>query len=255
MGLLGVIIVSFIVFSVGGGLGYVIWLRTRPKKQTWTAMVWQLGEGIRIPKLLKEGVKQVKGQPLAKSEVDSALQLKDLKPYARDTLEKIEKGVGSTIYQLQKMKKVTPAVEGDTVEYWGTDKKIVNVLFDKGECTLLKKGYDIKTGEQIFEPMPHSKVNLIKSEIMTRKSRLKEEKDILQAIAPWIVTGICIIGLVAMTYILGDAGIEMSENLEKASENMAAIKAGNLGDLMNQLEELKTSGKTPEPHSLGVQPG
>ena len=250
MGLLGVIIVSFIVFTVGGGLGYVIWLRSRPKKQTWTAYVYQLGEGIRNPKLLKEGDNKHK----EKGTEESGLQLKDLRPFARDVLEKIEKGAGSTIYQLQKMKKVTPAVEGDTVDYWGQDRKIVHVLLDKGECTLLKKGYDIKTGEQIFEPMAHSKVNLIKSEIMTRKQRLKEEKDILQAIAPWIVTGICIIGLVAMTYILGSAGVEMSENLEEASKNMAEIKEGGLSDLMDQLEELKSGGKTPEPHDLGVQP-
>lgn len=255
MGLLGVILVSFIVFAVGGGLGYVIWLRTRPKKQTWTAYVYQLGEGIRKEKLLVEGSEVVKGKALEKSEEESQLQLKDLRPYTRDVLEKVEKKSGETIYQLQKMKKVTPAVEGDTVDYWGPDKKIVHVLFDKGECTLLKKGYDVKAGGEIFEPMPHSKVNLIKSEIITRKQRLKEEKDILQAIAPWIVTGICIIGLVAMTYILGSAGVEMSENLEAASENMAKIKEGGLSDLMDQLEELKSGGKTPEPHELGAQPG
>lgn len=234
MGLLGVIFVSFIVFSVGGGIGYAIYLKTRPKKQTWKAYVYQLGSGIRTVGANK-------------------LQLKDLRPYAQDTLEKIEKGPGSTIYRLQKMKKVTPAVEGDTVDYWGIDKKIVNVLFDQGECTLLRKGYDVENGEQIFEPMPHSKVNLIKSEIAIRKERLTQEKDILQAIAPWIVTGVCIIGLVAMTYILGSAGVDMSENFEKATENMAQIKAGNLNDLMSQLDKVKSSGKTPEKHDLGGQ--
>ena len=61
-------------------------------------------------------------------------------------------------------------------------------------------------------------------------------------------------GLVAMTYILGSAGIEMSENFEKAAEHMAEIKAGGLSDLMAQIEELKSGGKTPEPHDLGVQP-
>lgn len=240
MGLLGVIIVSAIVFIVGGGLGYAIWLKTRPKKQTWTAYVYQLGEGIRQPKL-KNGEKV------------SDVELRDLRPYATDTLERVEKGAGSVIYQLQKMKKVTPAVEGDTVDYWGQDRKIVHVLFDKGECTLLKKGYDIKAGEEIFEPMSHSKVNLIKSEIITRKSRLKEEKDILTAITPWITTGICIIGLVAIAYILGSSGVEMSENFDSAAEHMAKIKESGLSDLMDQLEELKSGGKTPEKHDLGKQ--
>ena len=240
MALMGVIFVSFMVFSVGGGLGYAIYLKTRPKKQTWKAFVFQLGSGIRTPKSLKEGE-------------TSTLQLKDLRPYTQDTLERIEKGPGSTIFRLQKMKKVTPAVEGDTVDYWGKDKKIVNVLFDKGECTILRKGYDVKTGEQIFEPMPNSKVNLIKSEIAIRKDRLTQEKDILQAISPWIVTGICIIGLVAIAYILGSAGVEMSDNFEEASENMAQIKAGSLNDMVNQLYEMKNPGETPEPHDLGKQ--
>ena len=245
---MGVILVSFVVFAVGGGLGYAIWLRTRPKKQTWIAYVYQLGEGIRNAKLLKEG-----GKLGEKSTEESGLQLKDLRPFAYDVLEKKEEKGGSTIYQLQKMKKVTPAVEGDTVDYWGQDRKIVHVLLDGGECTLLKKGYDIKTGEQIFEPMPHSKVNLIKSEITIRKSRLKEEKDILTAITPWITIGICMIGLVAIAYILGSSGVEMSENFDSAAEHMATIKAGGLSDLMAQIEELEGGGKTPEKHDLGKQ--
>jgi hypothetical protein len=56
-----------------------------------------------------------------------------------------------------------------------------------------------------------------------RKDRLQKEKDILQAITPWIVTGICMLGLVAIAYVQINGFIEISDNLKVASEQMASV--------------------------------
>jgi len=202
MGLLGLIAVIVIVLGLGGGGFYLLWLKTRPKKETWTAKVYHLSESIRDPTRNKKG------------EVISKLSLNDIKPYAFDILEKIERK-NQTVYRLQKLNKPTPPVEGDVIEYWGKGRKEVAVLIDKGNCSLMKKGYDKVTGDLVFEPMPISRINLMKSEMALRKDRQQANKDILQAITPWIVTGICMMSIIGIAYITITGYIEISENLNQ----------------------------------------
>lgn len=195
------VIISVIV--VGGLAGYFLWIKTRPKKIIWKANVYQLGEGIRPPIMDKKG------------KIISDIKLRDLRPYTMDILEKLEKDHGVVIYRLVKLNKVTPQVTSDCVDYWGEKDKRVSVLLHEDTCTLLKKGYD-NDASLVFNPMPHDRTNMIKSEIAIRKDRLHKEKDILQAITPWIITGICIIGLIGISYILGSSFVEMSENIKEA---------------------------------------
>ena len=82
MNILAIVVVTFIVTFLGGGLGYFLWIKSRPKKQTWVAEVYQLTEGVRQPQINKEG------------KVISKLTLHDLKPYALDVLERLELGEG-----------------------------------------------------------------------------------------------------------------------------------------------------------------
>ena len=236
--ILVLIIVTLVVTVIGGGFGWLIWIKTRPKKETWTAKVYQLGRGIREP-ISHEG------------KVISNLKLQDLQPYASDILEKLEKSDGTVIYRLKKLNKTTPAVESDVVEFWGKDQKYVSVLLTKSGCTLLQKGYDKDAGEIIFDPLPHSRINLIKGEVALRKDRLQKEKDILQAITPWVVAGITILGLVAICYIMISGYVTMSENLKEATESwgdMLGVKQAQ-----DNLKEELRQGIVPEPHELGSQ--
>lgn len=231
--MIGLIVITFIVIGIGGGGFYLLYLKTRPKKETWMARIYQLGGGVRELEKDKEG------------NIISKIKLSELVPYARDTLEKIEKDPGITIYRLQKLNRVTPAVEGNVVEYWGEGKKEVSVLKSKDGYTLLRKGYDRETGDLIFNPLPHSRVNLIKSEMAIRKDRLHKEKDILMAITPWVIAGICMISLIGIAYITVEGYIKISENLESGMDKMA-----------NALEGVKDSqkGQSPSPSNLGEQP-
>jgi len=233
MGLiLNAVIATIVVTFLGGGVAYLVWVKTRPKKETWTAKVYRLGDGIRDPEI-KDG------------RVISDLKLQDLQPYALDVLEKVEKAPGITVFKLQKLNKATPAVEGDVVDYWGEGKKEVSVLIHKGQCTLLRRGYDQKTGEIIFDPLPHSRINLIKSEMAIRKDRLQKEKDIMQAITPWIVAGICMLGLVAIAYTMISGFVEIAD---KSSE---AVTYNS--DILLQIEQMK-QGKVSINPNLGNQP-
>jgi len=215
--IISIIVVTLIVCGIGGAGMYFLWLKTRPKKITWNAKVYQLGEGVKPPVIDSKG------------KVLSDLQLKDLRPYTTDVVEKIEKEPGITVYRLLKLNKTVPAVTNDCVDYWGENRKEVNVLIDGETCTLLKKGYDSKAGV-IFNPLPYSRINMIKGEMAIRKDRLRKEKDILQAITPWIVAGICMMGLVAIIYIGVNGFITMSENIAEAEKYSAdkTVEAANI---------------------------
>ncbi len=241
MGMIGLIVIVTIVTVGGGGIAYLFWILTRPKKQTWIAKIYQLGRGVRDPE------KDEKGNLV------SDLKLQDLQPYSMDILQKIDKEHGTIFYQLQKLKKTTPAPEDGTIDYWGKGKKEVSVLYHKDGCTLLKKGYNKKTGDIIFDPLPHSRVNIIKGEMGMRKSRLHEKKDILEAISPWIVAGIVMMSLIGIAYIQSEAYIKVSENLKTVMEE-SNKKFAEFEEQQAKIEELK-QGIEPEQHDLGQQEG
>ena len=239
MGFVGIIVITSIVAIVGGGGGYLIWVLTRPKKETWIAKVYQLSKGVREPEIDDKG------------KIISSLKLQDLRPYSMDILHKIDKEHGTTFYQLQKLKKITPAPEDGTVDYWGKGKKEVSVLYSKDGCTLLRKGYDKNIGDIIFDPLPHSRVNIIKGEMGLRQNRLHEKKDILEAISPWIVAGIIIMGLIGISYIQAEAYIKVSENLKGVMEESNKQYDEFIAQ-QSKIDELK-EGIAPEQHDLGKQ--
>lgn len=205
MGFVLAFIVTLVVLIIGGGLGYLIYVKTAPKKEIWKAKVYQLSDGVKDISIGKNG--EIKGK----------LKLKDLIPYTKDILEKVDKEPGVTIFRLKKLNKPTPAVEAGCSEMW-TDGKEVSVLYHDGTCTLLKQGYDVDQGNKIFNPLPHHRINNIKSEMAIRKDRIRKEKDILQAVTPWIVAGIAIIGLIFISYIVVEGLVKVSDNTVKIQE-------------------------------------
>lgn len=211
----GLVITISAVVILGGGGFYIVWLMTRPPKMTWSARVYQLGSGV------KPVLKDEKGNIL------SNIKLSDLKPYCKDVLERIERAKGITIYRLVMLNKVTPAVTQDNVDYWGQKDKEVSVLIEGDTCTILKKGYD-RDASLVFSPMPHDRSNMIREEMAIADERTKKPKDILEAITPWIVTGICILGLIAIAYFLGQGWVEASKNIadgQKYSSDQLVVAA------------------------------
>jgi len=198
-------IVTFVLTIIGGGIGYFVYIKTRPKKRTWIAKCYQISEGVKSAGYDKRG------------RLVSDLKLNDLVPYVEDIIERTEKAFGIVIYRLVKLNMSCNAVTSDLVEVWGAGKKEVSVLIQGDTATLLRKGYDRTTGNSIFQPMPRERIELIKSEILIKKDRNKREKDILQAITPWIVTGICMLALLGISYFLSGSFIDTSENNKVAS--------------------------------------
>lgn len=213
MGLLTIILITAVVTIVGGGLGYFLFMRTSAKKIAWTAFCFQLGEGVRDAKVDARSGKSL-----------SELKLQDLRPYMKDVLVRIDKPHARTVHKLERLNMTTNAVNADMVDVWSAQDKYVHVLVHGDTATILKKGYDKETGNIIFQPMPRERMDLIKSEILIKKDRLKREKDILQAITPWIVAGICILGLVTITYFITNSHLKASD-VQAAADKYSADQA------------------------------
>lgn len=208
--IVGVIAALCVVLVIGGGFMYFFWISTRPKKMTWKARIYQLSDGVIMPE--KDGF----------GKYINDIELNGLEPYATDVVEKIDKKSGATHYWLQKMKKAVPVVTADCVEVWGQKEKWVRVLLHGDTTTLLKSGYDKKTGQQIFRPMPHDRINMIKTETEERKARIENTKDILAQITPFIVVGIAMMGLVAIVYFQVQGAIKVGELNAESAEGLQA---------------------------------
>jgi len=215
---------TFIFVLLGGGAGYLVFLKFKPKKIIYKARVYVKSEGTLPP------LKDYKGN------IISDIPLQDLKPYAKDIIEKIDKEKGISVYKLKMLNKPTPPVETDVVDYWGKEDKEVNVLLEDDCCTLLKKGYNKDAGI-IFSPLPHDRMNMVVNQISIRKDRLKETTSALEAVAPFIKATMWIIGMVLITWILVNGYLEMSEvnaeaqkytadRLAPMYEDMAATNGG-----------------------------
>lgn len=230
---IAIIIGTIVITLIGGGGAWIIWLKTRPKKETWSARVYQLGEGVRAP--------------VSKNGVMTQIRLQDLRPYAMDVLEKIVSGPGKVdVYVLQKMRKTTPAVTSDVVDFWGEGKKEVSILIQESGCTLLKKGYEKDSGEMLFNPIPHDQISMIENQRAVKKERLHEKRDILQAMTPWIVAGVAIIGLIAVAYIMITGYVEISENMKEASISIKESVDSTI-EYQEKVEQIRTGVKPVQP--------
>jgi hypothetical protein len=205
---LGIVASLFVLTIFGGGGGYLIWLKIKPKKETYLAYIYQITEGKRFAKD-KNG------------KIVGEVELKDLRPFSTDVLEKVDEDKGITRYRLQKLGKPTNAISSNTVENWGPKKKIVRVLYHEGNCTLLECGYDEKTGQQIYNPVPYDRINQMKDEMHERKSRFqKDSKSVLEAVLPYVAILGAFVMIFSIAYLMTNGLITMSETLEKVSENL-----------------------------------
>jgi hypothetical protein len=220
------IVIMFLVLGFSAGLGYFIWLKTRPKKVNYLAKIYQLGKGVSITKNKKTG------------ELEDNLLLRDLIPYGEDVLQKQESNAGMHIWKLLKLDKVVNEPNACDVEYWGKEKKEVSILYDHGDCYILSKGYDDNTGQKIVKPLSIDRVNTIKSEIIEKKDRIKKNKDILEAISPWITAIVITLGLIGITYILMSGLLEINERNAMLNEEILKIQDKQL-QVIGQLEKIQ----------------
>jgi hypothetical protein len=236
-----IVVVVGVIIVVGGGVMYWFWIASRPKKMTWNAEIYQLGDGTISPEMRR------KGKEGNEEIIRYNGKLGTLVPYTTDIIEKVDKKSGATHYWLQKLKKSTPVVTADCVEVWGQGKKKVKVLLEGDSCTLLKSGYDKTLGEIIFRPMPHDRINMIKTEVEERNARIENTRDILAQITPFVVAGIAMLGLVCIAYFSVQGAIKIAElNTESAltvKEGIDSFKNDLLrakGCILDEEHDIKT---------------
>ena len=212
------VVIVFFITVAGGGFGYWIFIKTRPSKIAWRARIYTVGEGVRPPKLDADG------------NLVSNISLTDLRPYGKDVLQRVVKGHGIIIYKLLKLNAPTNEPTANCIDYWGPEDKEVNVLKVGDSYSVLNKGYDFKSGEVVFTPLSYETSSMLQNQVILRKDRLKQEKDVLAQITPWIVTGIVMLSLIAVTWMLIQAFVGMSETTNDAMEYAAdkQVEAGIL---------------------------
>jgi len=103
-----------------------------------------------------------------------------------------------------------------------------------------------------------TKVRGIKTEIIERHNRLKDDKDLLAAVTPWIVAGIIIVGLIAVSWITTEGYIKIANsNRGAAEDNRIAMESAQstLTEVTSVLMAVSgtPSAKVPEPNDLGPQ--
>lgn len=222
--ILNTILVMLGIIIFGGGGGYLIWVKTRPKKPTWKAFVWQLTDA-----------KHDKVKGLDGKEVGD-LDLRELRLYGRDLLIKdSEVKDGITVFKLSRLLRTVKDVTPDCITNYGEKiGEYVDVLFSGDSCTLLRRSYDNKTGRQIWNPMPYDRINALKNDIAVRKSRIHKKADVLAQILPYVAI------LMSFMFILGVAYMSFGSARDIAKEN--TVQAGVVNEGMVKVAEINRDG-------------
>lgn len=232
-----IFVISFVVFSLGGGIGWFFWYKSKPKARTWIARCYTIGEGVLTRTILHK-----------KKATAHKIRLKDLKPYTIDVLKQI-KGKSDTIYKLVKQNLTTGAIDADMVDNWGKNKLEVNVLINGDSATLMKKSYDHELGEILFRPMDRERVEMIKSEMAVATSRYEETKGLLASVLPWVALGMIAMALVATAYFQADTWIKTGDKVTRASKDILDSVL-TISSIVNPDENQEQPTETREPPDI-----
>ena len=228
------LITSLIVLGIGGGGFALFWHITRPKKIIYNALCYQKTGSI-IPRVKdKEGnMLGVKG-------------LQELKPYMKDMIEVVPKAQGVTIYRLQQLNISCGEVRANHIETWG-GKKYVRVLVDGKNATPLDSGFDNNLSKQIFKPMKRERDDMITQNIILRKERNRRaDKDVLAAIMPAIQTGLIIVGLLMIAWVIGQAHIKGAEIQSETADKLIAAEEAMSESFNNNIRLIRDYQNNPQ---------
>jgi len=217
--LLGAII-GVIILAFGGAIGFYLYIQSHGKKLVWKAYVYQLSDSYRKKLIDPKTNKLLRDIPL-----------QEMKPLCIDIIEKDDRTAGIITYRMLKLQKICNEVTEDCVDRFG-EESFVNVLLIGDTGSVLRKGYNARGGV-IFEPMPYDRMNMLTSNIIDKKARMKDKKSILEAISPWVVTGILVFGLFLITYFLSNSFIKSSD-INAEAVKYAADKSVENAKLYNE---------------------
>lgn len=184
-------------------LGYWLWVKTRPRKLSWTAFVYQSSEA-----KFKLGK-------------DNKAELSKLVPYARDTLIREENKKGVVIFKLVTLNKAVPEPTPDVVELLPNLGKVVRVLYKDDVCTLIKTGYDSARGGDIWNPLPYDKYTSLKNDMALQLERVQEKKDLLAQLLPYVAIIIAFMAIIGLGFIMGSSNVKVAKENRIASEIQA----------------------------------
>lgn len=244
------IIVSFFVIVVGGGIGYLIYLQFRRKKQKWKAVVYKLSDAVFSFQRDKAG------------KIIDDIELNKLSPFAVDTLIKDDNklylhSLGKTVSEvgadsINDLRSVIPEEKKGLFGIFKSGNKFgryVEILYQEDTCTILRTGYDKRTGAKVFRPMPYDRSNALTNDYALKKRRYEETKDGWIQALPWITAVIALIAIVVVAVLMTNSFTKMSESQVEVAKLIYGGTGKNLAELQSQ-----DTASAPEAHNLGAQP-
>ena len=216
MELLGSILAGVIPGVVAMVLGYFIWVKTRGKKLSWVAFIWQESDAKFSVFKKKEGILNAEI-----SVEEGAKKLSRLQLYARDVLIRDERSKGNVIFRLVSLNKTVGEPTPDTITVMPNVGKVVNVMYKGDTCTLLRNGYDSESGEKIWQPLPYDRYNALKNDMGIQLERVQQRKDLLAQLLPYVAIVIAFMAIIGLGYMAGSSQVKVAKENRVAAEMLA----------------------------------
>jgi len=85
-------------------------------------------------------------------------------------------------------------------------------------------GYDDRTGQKIYNPVPYDRINQAKDEMLDSISKYEHtHKDILQAILPYVAIIGAFVMIFGIAYLMTNGMITMSDTLNQIADKLDSM--------------------------------
>jgi len=235
MSMIGTIIAGVILFGAMGA-AYFIFLKSRPKKITWDAKIFERS-GSMENYVTKDGKKM------------DAIPTESIRLIGTDIIEKVDMGKGLSPYRLQKYNAPIPEILAKHTQILPNGRKEVWVLKDGESFSLMTPGVD-QESRMVFRAADYDLSNMMLNQYHIKMSRLAHKKDTAKALMSLIGIIIVCAALVACAYSIGGAWTESLQSQEKIAkinlESTENIQQGllNIGKSVQGLGCMQSEVKT-----------
>lgn len=199
----GSVIVGIILFGVMG-IAYFIFIKSRPKKVTWNARIFERS-GSMEDYVTKDG------------KVIDAIPTESLRLIGTDIVEKVDMGKGLSPYRLQKYNAPLPEILAKHTHILPSGQREVWVIKDGESFSLLTPGVD-KSSRMVFRAADYDLSNMMLNQYHIKLNRLAHKKDTAKALMSLIGIIIVCAALVACAYSIGGAWTESLENQKEIAK-------------------------------------
>jgi len=206
------LVIVFAIIIIGIGLGLFIYSKVKPKRETWSAVIYHLSKA-RIQDFTNEKGEVVERSSLTKlvpTGID--LLIYDGQDYKLRDANLTVAGVDAD--SLNDFRNVVPNKKG------GKYSRFVEILVDEGSATILKNGYDIDLGRKIWLPMPYDRAASNSADYRAKTLRYQETMSNWLKALPWIGVILMVVAIMVVGVTLSQAFVKVGTTLGEEVEQL-----------------------------------